>query len=220
MMRQNRKRHNVRSRQALVVFRKRGDCPLGSGFPRGRGTIAGMVASTEPVAKLQRSSARRIAGIACAVLVIDQMVKRAIGELIGPPPLPDARWLAGTWLGLEYVRNRGVAFGITLGDPALTLTISLLAFAVAGVVFWRLGGRDRGATLGLGLLAGGAVGNLIDRARFGYVVDFLAVGPWPRFNIADSAITIGMLLLAWSALRTDGVDTPSPHETKDEHAQA
>lgn len=158
--------------------------------------------------------------IALAVVVADQVTKLAIGELIGPSPMPDARWLAGTWLGLEYVRNRGVAFGITLGDPALTLAISLLAFVVAGVVFWRLGARDRVATLGLGLLAGGAVGNLLDRARFGYVIDFFAVGPWPRFNIADSAITMGMLMLAWSAFRQDGAGAPSSLETKDEHAQA
>jgi len=53
----------------------------------------------------------------------------------------------------------------------------------------------------LGLVLGGAVGNLIDRLRFGYVTDFIDVGLWPAFNIADSAITIGVILLAYSLLR-------------------
>jgi signal peptidase II len=179
-----------------------------------------MAATDRPATISDRTHVRHVASIALVVMVTDQVVKRAIGALVGPPPLPDTRWLAGEWLGLDYVRNRGVAFGITLGDGALTLAVSLIAFVVAGVVFWRLGVRDRVATLGLGLLAGGAVGNLIDRARFGYVVDFFAVGPWPRFNIADSAITIGMLLLAWSALRHDGAIASSSHETKDTDAQA
>ncbi len=55
----------------------------------------------------------------------------------------------------------------------------------------------------LGLLVGGALGNVIDRVRLGYVIDFIAVGIWPKFNLADSAVTIGVVLLAWS-LSQDG----------------
>ena len=52
--------------------------------------------------------------------------------------------------------------------------------------------------MSLGLLVGGALGNIIDRVRLGYVVDFVAVGVWPKFNAADSAVTIGVLMLAWT----------------------
>ena len=69
-------------------------------------------------------------------------------------------------------------------------------------------------------MAGGAIGNFVDRVRFGYVVDFIAVGPWPRFNIADSGITIGMILLAWSALQADSEDTSEPAgNTRDEYGE-
>jgi signal peptidase II len=56
-------------------------------------------------------------------------------------------------------------------------------------------------TVAIGVIAGGAVGNLIDRVRLGYVIDFLAVGPWPNFNVADSAITVGVLTLIWGWTR-------------------
>ncbi len=57
--------------------------------------------------------------------------------------------------------------------------------------------------LGIGLIVGGAIGNLIDRLRLGYVVDFIAAGTWPKFNIADSAITIGLMLMAWTVFRDE-----------------
>ena len=56
--------------------------------------------------------------------------------------------------------------------------------------------------VGAGFVAGGAIGNLIDRVRLGYVTDFVAIGPWPKFNIADSAITVGVLILVWSVSMT------------------
>jgi signal peptidase II len=58
-------------------------------------------------------------------------------------------------------------------------------------------------TAATGAIAGGAIGNLLDRVRLGYVVDFIAIGPWPNFNVADSAITMGALLLCWGWLRTN-----------------
>lgn len=159
--------------------------------------------------------------LAAMVVILDQVVKALVSRVVGPPPLAESRWLAGEWLGLDYVRNRGFAFGISLGEGTLTLAISLVAFVLAGVSFWRIGARDRVAGIGLGLMAGGALGNLVDRVRFGYVVDFVAVGPWPRFNVADSAITIGMILLAWSALRVDVGDAPvAAGNTRDDDGQA
>lgn len=138
-------------------------------------------------------------GVAATVIVLDQLTKLVIDTIIGPTRSSSAHWFVGEWLGFEYVLNRGIAFGIEFGNETLTMLAAAAAFLIAGVVFWRLAARDRLATVGAGLLAGGAIGNLIDRARFDGVVDFIAIGPWPRFNIADSAITIGVLLLAWCA---------------------
>jgi lipoprotein signal peptidase len=88
------------------------------------------------------------------------------------------KMLVTNWLGPDASRHRVV------------LIDSVLAFHYAVVV-------------SLGLLLGGAFGNLIDRIRLGYVVDFVAVGVWPKFNVADSAITVGVALLALQ-LMTDG----------------
>lgn len=108
------------------------------------------------------------------------------------------------WADLVYVRNPGVAFSLLANlDPAWVRP-ALIAFTIleigALLCFIRyLPGK--GATpWGLGMILGGAAGNLIDRARFGYVVDFVDIYRgdlhWPTFNLADAAITLGILLLA------------------------
>lgn len=138
-------------------------------------------------------------GIAATVIALDQLTKLVIETIIGPNTSRASYWFFGDWLGFDYVRNTGVAFGIKLGSSTLTMLVSSVAFVVVGLLFWRLAAKNQTAAIGAGLLGGGAIGNLIDRVRFDAVVDFVAVGSWPRFNIADSAITIGVLVLAWSA---------------------
>ena len=63
--------------------------------------------------------------------------------------------------------------------------------------------HDRSPRVALGLLIGGAAGNVFDRAQLGHVTDFLAVGIWPKFNLADTAITVGLVMIAWYLLRQD-----------------
>ena len=155
--------------------------------------------SIRPTDTEQPSLAKLGAGIAATVIGLDQLTKLVIETTIGPNTSQSSYWFVGDWLGFQYVRNTGVAFGIKLGSGTLTLVVSSLAFLIVGMLFWRLAAKNQVAAIGAGLLAGGAIGNLIDRARFDAVVDFVAIGPWPRFNIADSAITIGVLILAWSA---------------------
>ena len=82
-----------------------------------------------------------------------------------------------------------------------------LAFIAVAIVFWKLAPKHRITSVGAGLLVGGAVGNMIDRFRFDAVVDFIAIGPWPRFNFADCAIVFGVILLAWSASERFGYVT-------------
>lgn len=106
-----------------------------------------------------------------------------------------------------HVNNTGAAFGLFQGQSFLLTIVALVGITVLlvyALVIYRkfplLDNRLGRSTLGLVL--GGAVGNLIDRLRFGYVTDFISVGLWPAFNIADSAITVGVILFAYSFLRS------------------
>ncbi len=108
---------------------------------------------------------------------------------------------------ITHVNNTGAAFGLFQGQSFLLTIVALVGITVLlvyALVIYRkfplLDNRLGRSTLGLVL--GGAVGNLIDRLRFGYVTDFIDVGRWPAFNIADSAITVGVILFAYSFLRS------------------
>lgn len=157
--------------------------------------------------------------LAAAVLIIaDQWSKAWIVRHIG---LYEARTLLDHHFHIVHVRNRGVAFGFLSNlDPAWVHPILIVAtvLAVAAVFGYLhyLPGRGP-APVGLGFILGGAVGNLIDRARVGYVVDFLDVHwrnyHWPAFNVADIGITVGVFLLILDMLfwakEGDGAPRPS-----------
>src|SRR5262249_23999147 len=122
-------------------------------------------------------------------------------------PIP----LLGQFLELAYVQNSGVAFSLLSSDSIKFLFIAI-AIGVIGYLYWR--NRDDGSLLlkfSFGLVVGGAIGNLIDRFRLGYVVDFIHFHIPGRFefavfNVADSAISIGVVLLAfllWQGAASD-----------------
>lgn len=116
--------------------------------------------------------------------------------------LPGQRVVLGhPFFHLTYVQNTGAAFGLFKGQQAFFILMSVVVIGylvrellirpvMSPQVFW-----------GCVLILGGATGNLIDRLRLGYVIDFLGVGLWPLFNVADSAITIGIGLLLWHSLQ-------------------
>ena len=142
-------------------------------------------------------------GITAIVVALDQLAKAEIVAALGPGRERHAIELVGSWLRFEYVENRGAAFGVLRNQSAL-LSVFAVGVLVGMVLFYRrLMAASPWVALGVGFVAGGAIGNLIDRARLGYVVDFVAVGPWPRFNVADSAITIGVAVLATVVVRDD-----------------
>lgn len=144
--------------------------------------------------------------VAASVVALDRISKSLIQDWLPDRPAGSRADLVGNWFGLHYVENRGAAFGTLTGyGGLLTLLASLVVLLLVGL-YTRVPAPSIWLRLGLGLLVGGAIGNVLDRLLFGYVVDFVAVGPWPRFNLADSAITIGVLLLAW---RLSG-DGPAP----------
>jgi signal peptidase II len=141
--------------------------------------------------------------IALPVVVLDQISKWWILTEVMDPP----KTIAVTgFFNLVLVWNRGISFGLFDSDSAwgpILLTALALAIA-AGLVVWLRRAESRLAAAAIGLVLGGAIGNVIDRVRFGAVVDFLdfhAAGyHWPAFNVADSAISVGVGLLLYDGL--------------------
>ena len=136
--------------------------------------------------------------IAAVVIALDQITK-ALVLRTWPLPQTGEVELLGQWLALTYVRNDGIAFGLFQGVPQFFTVTSLLV--VAGAIYFYLrhpAEHDRWVPIMLGLIVGGAVGNVIDRVRFGYVVDFIKTfaGRFPVFNVADSAVVVGVMLMA------------------------
>lgn len=144
---------------------------------------------------------------AVVVYVLDVVSKVLAVELLADRPPVDV--VPGV-LQLTLLRNPGAAFSLATG---LTIVLTLIAVLVVGAVL-RMAGRlrDRGWAIALGLLLGGAVGNLTDRLLRepgplrGHVVDFLQLPHWPVFNLADSAICVAAALVAWRSVRGIGLD--------------
>lgn len=130
--------------------------------------------------------------LATVVVALDCVMQRVVTDALGPDSDRHAWWLIGDDVGLEYARNTGAAFGMFQGNPELLGAVSILV--CIGFVWLIHSEMHLGfwAVLAAGLLLGGAVGNMLGRLVDGYVTDYVAVGPWPRFNLADSAITVGV----------------------------
>lgn len=153
--------------------------------------------------------------IALIVLIADLTVKRVVTSALGPDGERHAWWLVEDIVGLEYVRNSGAAFGIMRGNPELLAVVSLLVGAGFVWLLLRELGGGVWAALSGGLIIGGGVGNLVERFADGYVTDYIAVGPWPRFNIADSAITVAIAIFAVALMTVDTSKDGAPHRYGD-----
>ena len=131
--------------------------------------------------------------LAALVLVFDQSTKSLVelwlewGE----------SWPSEGFFRLTHARNTGTAFSLFQGHSNVLSIVAVIAVGVLLWVYATTGANSFILRLALGLQLGGALGNLLDRLELGYVTDFIDVGPWPIFNIADSAISIGMVLMVW-----------------------
>ena len=143
--------------------------------------------------------------IAMLVIALDQLVKWwVVVELMQPPRVIE---LTG-FLNLVMAWNHGISFGLFSGAAMPLILVGVAVAVVAALVVWLARAEHLGMVVSLGLVIGGALGNVVDRLRLGAVADFIDVHigawHWPAFNVADSAITIGVTLIV-----IDGLFRPS-----------
>ncbi len=139
------------------------------------------------------------AALAAAIVVSDQLLKSWVVDNYSSKVDRPVNVL-GDWFRIDFIHNPGGLFGMFQNTAPVFATVTILVVAVLVAVELNSGWRSWLVTITLGLLLGGAIGNLIDRVRFGYVVDFADIGlggvRFPYiFNVADSAITVAILLM-------------------------
>ena len=176
-----------------------------SGYPR-----TGEVSRAEGLAGTNTSIRGKLgsfAGTAAVVLALDMFTKLLVQQTLH---VYESIEVFGDFFRLTYIHNPGAAFGLHLGPYSrfLFLALALVALAVLIVMYRHTPAEDRLRLFAIGAIAGGALGNVIDRIRSAAgVVDFLDIGVgslrWPVFNIADTAVTIGALLLLASLWAED-----------------
>ncbi|TGX55245.1 signal peptidase II [Sphingomonas gei] len=160
--------------------------------------------------------------VAAAVFLVDQGMKYYVTGPLGLN-VQDMSLTVLPIFDLRFVKNVGVSLGLLPASGATMrwLLVLLTGAIAAGVLWWMLREKKRPDVIALGLVLGGALGNILDRTRLGYVVDFadLHFGTWRPFlvfNVADAAITIGVLILLIRALfvRDTQAGTPAPVENE------
>ena len=135
----------------------------------------------------------KILSISSLIVIVDRLTKYLV--LKNYSEGESVRVIPGVF-HLTLVLNSGAAFGLFKGSGLIFTISSVLIIVLICVYIWRNECKDFLMLIALGLILGGAAGNLIDRVAFGYVIDFLDFRVWPVFNIADSSITIGAFILA------------------------
>jgi signal peptidase II len=131
--------------------------------------------------------------LAAVVIVIDRITKHIVR---GHIPLDGSRRVIPGVVRLVHYRNTGVAFNFLSGTGVVVLIVTVVAL-LALLAYFALHPGRRGLWVATGLLLGGALGNLMDRLIDGSVTDFIKFPDWPAFNVADIAITIGVIALVW-----------------------
>jgi signal peptidase II len=151
---------------------------------------------------------RRLLTVAIIVLAGDQLTKALVSARLPYPTYGEGHGaivVIRNFFYLVHVGNTGAAWSIFTGQSVMLAALALVT--LVGIFIWRraLGLRDRGTQLCFGLLCGGILGNVVDRLRYGHVIDFLDFHfgsyVYPTFNIADSGICVGVMLYLFQSLR-------------------
>jgi signal peptidase II len=155
---------------------------------------------------------KRVLGWVVIILVLDQLTKMIVDRTMS---LHQSIPIIDGFFSLTYVRNTGAAFGIFAGSheafrlPFLIL-VSVIALGFVVVMLKRLRDEETGLITALSFIIGGAIGNLVDRVLYGEVIDFVdfywSNYHWPAFNVADSCITVGVLITLYYLIRAKGED--------------
>jgi signal peptidase II len=132
-----------------------------------------------------------LAAIAFAAIAADQLTKYIVTSQL---QLDEGLHVVGPFW-IHHVQNSGIAFGLFASATAAVILLTAIAVSAMLIFFARSGARHPILPVALGLVIGGSLSNLLDRVRLGYVTDFLDLRYWPAFNLADSFIVIGVLVL-------------------------
>ncbi|MEE2880975.1 MAG: signal peptidase II [Chloroflexota bacterium] len=146
--------------------------------------------------------------LAIIIFALDQFTKYVVRQLLPyRSSFPDQGFFRFT-----HTHNTGSAFGILQGQNSPLIFIAIIGITLLLIIYFTQPKPNKWLSLSIGLQIGGAVGNLVDRLHQGWVTDFLDAGPWPVFNIADSSIVIGLILLCWIYMRPSSslIDTKTP----------
>jgi signal peptidase II len=159
----------------------------------------------EPISAAQRPLGARasqwigLLSVALAAIVADQLTKQLVSSQLA---LDDGVHVAGP-LSIHHVQNSGIAFGLFASATPIVTILPAIAVGWMLYFFARSGARHPVLPVALGLLIGGSASNLIDRVRLGHVTDFIDLGFWPAFNLADAFIVSGVVILLVALLAAD-----------------
>ncbi|MGH3134297.1 MAG: signal peptidase II [Gaiellaceae bacterium] len=159
----------------------------------------------QPISSAERSLAAgpaqwlALVVVAAAAIVADQLTKQVVGRTLSVGESVD---IAGPF-SIHHVENSGIAFGLLSSRTTIVIAITGAAVALMLWFFARSGRRHPVLPVGLGLVLGGSIANLIDRVRLGRVTDFLDLEAWPAFNLADTFIVVGVLVLLATLVAAD-----------------
>ncbi len=163
----------------------------------GTGGTGALPTHPEPVPKVPIYRDWMVIQLLALVFLTDQFTKYLVRQLLQfRTSFPDDGFLRFT-----HTHNTGSAFGIFQGQNTPLILVSFIGIAILIMIYRSQPQPTNLLRLSIGLQLGGAVGNLLDRLRLGHVTDFIDVGPWPVFNLADASIVTGLILLAWLFLR-------------------
>ena len=139
--------------------------------------------------------------VAVLTLVIDQISKLAVMTSLRPGESWNPVAALERWVSLTYVTNTGAAFGLFPDYGVVFMVIAVVVIATIIFYYRHLPGDQWLVQASLGLQLGGALGNLLDRLQHGHVIDFIDFKIWPVFNVADSSVFVGVVILAFHLLR-------------------